>query len=79
MGYDTRKLVWVMGYGRVMGYRYKITAYRLGKWEILWNIKEYGLYPVWVITESTVVGLPSSSGKCLQTLWSAENPDTRER
>jgi hypothetical protein len=31
MGYDNQKSVWVIGYGRVMGYQYEIPANRLGK------------------------------------------------
>jgi hypothetical protein len=54
MGYDNQKSVWVIGYGRVMGYQYEIPANRLGKLKNLCVIKEYGLYGVWVISESTV-------------------------
>ena len=56
MGYDNQKSVWVIGYGRVMGYQYEIPAYRLGKLKNLCVIKEYGLNGVWVISESTVIG-----------------------
>ena len=38
-----------------MGYGHKIPANQFGKLKILWIIKEYGLYGVWVISESTVV------------------------
>ncbi|KAF9228257.1 hypothetical protein BS17DRAFT_773357 [Gyrodon lividus] len=38
-----------------MGYQYEIPADRLGKLKILWVMREYGLYGVWVIRESTVV------------------------
>jgi hypothetical protein len=55
MGYDNQKSVWVIGYGRVMGYQYEIPANRLGKLKNLCVIKEYGLYGVWVISESTVL------------------------
>jgi hypothetical protein len=54
MGYDNQKSVWVIGYGRVMGYQYEIPANRLGKLKNLCVMKEYGLYGVWVISESTV-------------------------
>jgi len=37
-----------------MGYGHKIPANQFGKLKILWVIKEYGLYGVWVISESTV-------------------------
>ena len=52
--YDNQKLVWVIGYGRVMGYQYEIPAYRPGKLKNVCVIKEYGLNGVWVISESTV-------------------------
>jgi hypothetical protein len=60
MGYDNQKSVWVIGYGRVIGYQYEIPANRLGKLKNLCVIKEYGLYGVWVISESTVFvyGIP---------------------
>jgi hypothetical protein len=32
------------GYGLwVMGYDYKFTAYQLGIWKIIWDMREYGL------------------------------------
>ena len=48
------KSVWFIDYRRDMGYVDKIPAYQLGKWKIIWIIKEYGLYGVWVRGESTV-------------------------
>ena len=55
--------VWVMatkismGYWvwESMGYGHEIPANQFGKLKILWVIKEYGLYGVWVISELTVL------------------------
>jgi hypothetical protein len=50
MGFALKK-VWIIGYQRVMGYGFKIPAYRLGGSKILWGMGEYaGLPGVWVKT-----------------------------
>ncbi len=47
--------VWVMGYGRIMGFGSKIPANRVGGRDFLWVMAGYGLPRVWVKTGSTVV------------------------
>lgn len=49
------KNVWIMWYGRVMGYGFEITANQLGILKKACVITKYGLYPVLIISESTVV------------------------
>jgi len=49
------KYVWVIGYGRVMGYDPYLHSNQLGNWQNLWVIKEYGLWEVWIRREMTVV------------------------
>ena len=51
--------VWVMGYGRLMGYGMHFPAHQLGGLILLWDITGYGFSRVWVITGSTVVYKPS--------------------
>ncbi len=46
--------VWVMGYGRIMGFGSKIPANRVGGRDFLWVMAGYGLPRVWVKTGSTV-------------------------
>ena len=48
------KTVWVTCYDRDMGYGVKIPPYQHGISANVWAITEYGLYPVWLISESTV-------------------------
>jgi hypothetical protein len=45
-----------MGYGvwESMGYRSGISANEVGKFEILWGTREYGVREVWDRRESTV-------------------------
>ncbi|KAF9228942.1 hypothetical protein BS17DRAFT_690832, partial [Gyrodon lividus] len=63
--------VWVIGYGRVMGYQDEIPAYQLGKLKILWAIKEYGLYGVWIISELTV----HQCSMAEKTFWPKVRPE----
>ena len=53
MGFSGRG-VWVMGYGRPMGYGMHFPAHQLGGLILLWDITGYGFSWVWVITGSTV-------------------------
>jgi hypothetical protein len=46
--------VWVMGYGRPMGYGMHFPAHQVGGLAELWDITGYGFSQVWVITGSTV-------------------------
>jgi hypothetical protein len=47
--------VWVMGYGRPMGYGMHFPAHQVGGLVLLWDITGYGFSKVWVITVSTVL------------------------
>ncbi|KAH7871085.1 uncharacterized protein C8R40DRAFT_1055419, partial [Lentinula edodes] len=47
--------VWVMGYGRVMGFAWHFPANKVGDPKNLWGIREYGFIGVWVKRESTVL------------------------
>ncbi|KAH7881398.1 uncharacterized protein C8R40DRAFT_1077855 [Lentinula edodes] len=49
------KKVWIMGYGRVMGYVWHFPANEVGNRENVWSIREYGFIGVWVKRESTVL------------------------
>ncbi|KAJ4464058.1 hypothetical protein C8R41DRAFT_783189 [Lentinula lateritia] len=51
---NTPKKVWIMGYGRVMGYAWHFPANEVGNSENVWSIREYGFIGVWVKRESTV-------------------------
>ncbi|KAF8811548.1 hypothetical protein BYT27DRAFT_7221402 [Phlegmacium glaucopus] len=53
MGFSSRG-VWVMGYGRPMGYVMHFPAHQVGGLAELWDITGYGFSQVWVITGSTV-------------------------
>ena len=46
--------LWVMGYGRPMGYGMHFPAHQLSGLILLWDITGYGFSRVWVITGSTV-------------------------
>ncbi|KAJ3805220.1 hypothetical protein F5876DRAFT_52187 [Lentinula aff. lateritia] len=52
---NTPKKVWIMGYGRVMGYAWHFPANEVGNPENVWSIREYGFIGVWVKRESTVL------------------------
>ena len=54
MGFS-RKRVWGMGYSGPMGYGLRIPANQLGGWRGLWDVRGYGLFPIWVMRGSTVV------------------------
>jgi len=47
-------MLWVMGYGGIMGYGPRFPANGVGNSKILWVIMEYGLWGLWVMRESTV-------------------------
>jgi hypothetical protein len=55
-----------MGYGvsSFMGYGLNFPAYRVGGPENVWDMRSYGLYPLWVMRGLTVVptSLPSLVG-----------------
>ncbi|KAJ4467287.1 hypothetical protein C8R41DRAFT_871448 [Lentinula lateritia] len=51
---NTPKKVWIMGYGRVMGYAWHFPANEVSNPENVWSIREYGFIGVWVKRESTV-------------------------
>ena len=51
----TPKKVWIMGYGRVMGYVWHFPANEVSNPENVWSIREYGFIGVWVKRELTVV------------------------
>ena len=48
-------MLWVIRYGRGMGYKSGITANQVGRFKNLWSMGEYGLWGVWLKRESTVV------------------------
>ena len=54
-------VVWVMGYGRIMGFGSKIPANRVGGRDFLWVMAGYGLPRVWVKTGSTVCSCEKKS------------------
>jgi hypothetical protein len=49
------KMLWGIGYGRVMGYGCEIPANQVGNSKILWGMREYGVSGVWVKRVTTVV------------------------
>ena len=55
--------LWVMGYGRPMGYGMHFPAHQLGGLILLWDITGYGFSRVWVITGSTVLTLVLTARK----------------
>lgn len=65
MGYGSRKIVWVMGFCRVMGYAIDFPAYQLGGSEKVWVPTEYGFIQIWVISESTVY-ITTSASLCVR-------------
>ena len=46
--------VWIMDYGRVMGYDMHFPANQLGGPKKVWTVRECGLSQVWVKAETTV-------------------------
>ena len=67
------KMVWVMGYGRVMGFGADFSGNEHGGSKKVWVTAEYGGWQLWVISESTVHKLSLTqvkhfTGRLWQTL-----------
>ena len=48
-------MLWLMGYGRIMGYGPSFDRNRTGSLKLLWVMAGYGLSQVWLITSLTVL------------------------